>query len=127
MIFLCVPSFHFYFHVVFFLYEVHKLCVKVCVASVEMCLCKSLCFVKLSKRYECISLLLQTQARQANLCRLSVYIFVCLFHTIYFIGIQIFNNSRRKFSKIPLDSAYKYATRNHNKKAKQIIMNEQSE
>ena len=51
----------------------------------------------------------------------------CLFHTIYFIGIQIFNNGHRKFSKIPLDSAYKYATRSHNEKAKQIIMNEQSE
>ena len=29
--------------------------------------------------------------------------------------------------KIPLDLAYKYATRSHNKKVKQIIMNERSE
>ena len=46
---------------------------------------------------------------------------------IHFICIQIFNNDRRKFSKIPLDSAYKYATRSHNENVKQIIMNERSE
>ena len=80
--------------------------------------------------------LLQTQAHQANFCiclfvYLYFYIFIflyfCRFHTIYFIGIQIFNNGRRKFSKIPLDSAYKYPTRSHDEKVKQIIMNERSE
>ena len=66
-----------------------------------------------------------------KLLRLSVclyfHLYFCRFHTIYFIGIQIFNNGRRKFSKIPLDSAYKYVTCSHNEKAKQIIMNERSE
>ena len=59
--------------------------------------------------------------------RPSVCLLIFLFRTLYFIGIQIFNNGRRKFSKIPLDSAYKYATRSHNVKAKQVIMNERSE
>ena len=42
---------------------------------------------------------------QRLLIFLYSYIFACRFHTIYFIGTQIFNNGRRKFSKIPLDSA----------------------
>ena len=76
--------------------------------------------------------LLQAQARQAKLCvclfvYLYFHLYFCWFHTIYFIGIQIFNNGRRKFSKIPLDSAYKYKTRSHNEKVKQIIMNGRSE
>ena len=70
---------------------------------------------------------LGTPSKSPPFVRLFIYIFVCRFHTIYFIGIQIFNNRRRKFSKIPLDSVYKYATRSHNEKAKQIIMNERSE
>ena len=44
--------------------------------------------------------LLQTQARQANLrvC-LFVYLYFCLFHTIYFIDLLIFNNGRENFQK----------------------------
>ena len=45
-----------------------------------------------------------TYGRQTS-ASVCVYIFVCRFHTIYFIGIHIFNNGRRKFSKIPFDSA----------------------
>ena len=56
-----------------------------------------------------------------------IFLYLCLFYTIYFIGIQIFNNGRRKFSNIPLDSTHKYATRSHNENAKQIIMNKRSE
>ena len=54
------------------------------------------------------------------------YLFFFGFTHFHFIRIQIFNNGRRKISKTPLDSAYKYATRSHNMKAKQIIMNERS-
>ena len=80
--------------------------------------------IMLSKRYECISLLLWLSwERDMNVfhcfCErlykcaytaskpstLFVYIFICLFRTIYFIGIQISNNIRKKCSKIPLDSA----------------------
>ena len=84
--------------------------------------------IKLSKRYECSSCFCEAftnAGTPGKALRLFVYIyiflFVCRFHSIYFIGIQIFNNGRRKFSKIPLDSAYKYATRSHNAKAKRVI------
>ena len=50
--------------------------------------------------------LLQREVQQTSA---FVCLFIFLLHTIYFIGIQIFNNGRRKFSKIPLDSTYKYA------------------
>ena len=87
--------------------------------------------IKLSKRYECNSIAfakaLTNAGTPSKFLRLSVYIFIFLYSTLYFIGIQIFNNGRRKFSKIPLDSAYKYATRSHNAKAKRVIMNERSE
>ena len=53
--------------------------------------------------------------------------FVFLFSSIYFICIQIFNNCRRKFLKISLDSAWKYATRFWNERVKKIIMNERSD
>ena len=87
--------------------------------------------IKLSKRYECNSIAfakaLTNAGTPGKFLRPFVYISIFLFSTLYFIGIQIFNNGRRKFSKIPLDSAYKCATRSHNDKAKQIIMNERSE
>ena len=51
--------------------------------NIYTCMYVNTWIIKLSKRYECISLLLwnllQMPARQANLCHLSVYIFIYIF------------------------------------------------
>ena len=51
---------------------------------------------------------------------------VFFFTIIHFICIQILNNCRRKFSKIPLDSTWKYATRCRNERNKLLWTSEKT-
>ena len=70
---------------------------------------------KLSKIYESISCFCEAFTNLGTPGKLCVCLFiflnflflffVCRFHTIYLFGIKIFNNGRRKLSRIPLDSA----------------------
>ena len=55
-----------------------------------------------------------------------VCLYFCLAHFTLFVYKSLIND-RRKFSKIPLDSAYKDAARSRNDRVKHIIMNERRE
>ena len=82
--------------------------------------------IKLNKRYELIPQVLRKLIQSYYTGSKAPQYFFFLFSTIYFICIQIFNNCRRKFPKIPMDSAKKGATRCRNERAKPNIMNDRS-